>query len=78
MSAYELLAQLRTRAVLRVAGLVWLALALRLIALPLAVVALLAHRLVVAVDTAITTHPAPPSPPRWAAANTRTRTHATV
>lgn len=78
MTAYEALAGYRTRTALRVALLVYLGLLLRLVALPLAVAALLCARLVAVVDTAATPRPAPPSPPRWAAANTRTRYATTV
>lgn len=78
MNAYDVLSQLTTRAALRVTGLVMVALALRLVVVPVALAAVLIHRLVVVVDTAITTRPAPPAPPRWAAANTRTRHTATV
>lgn len=83
MTAYDVLGQYATRTALRVAGLVYLGLLLRLIALPLAVAALLAGRLVAAVDAAAAraTLPRltqPPAPPRWSAANTRTRHTATV
>jgi hypothetical protein len=76
VTAYEALAAYRTRTALRIALLVYLGLLLRLVSLPLAVAALLCARLVAVVDPAAT--PAPPSPPRWVAANTRTRTYATV
>ena len=78
MSVYEVLAQLKTGAALRVAGLVMVALVLRLVAVPLAVAALLMARLVAAVDSAATPRSTPPYPPRWAAANTRTRYATTV
>lgn len=68
-----------TGALLRLAGLVMLALLARLVAVPLVVAAVLADRLVSCVDSRLTTpRPSPPSPPRWAAANTRTRHTATV
>lgn len=78
MTAYEALAAYRTRTALRIALLVYLGLLLRLVSLPLAVAALLCARLVAVVDAVATPRPAPPSPPRWVAANTRTRTYATV
>lgn len=67
-----------TGALLRLSGWLFLALVARLVALPIVVVAILADRLVSCVDTRITRRPAPPSPPRWAAANTRTHRTATV
>lgn len=77
MTAYDVLSQYATRTALRVAGLVYLGLLLRLIALPLAVAALLTGRLVDAVDAAAARATLrrlvqPPAPPRWSAANTRT------
>ena len=78
MTAYDVLASYRTPVALRIALLVYLGLLLRLVALPLAVTALLCARLVAVVDSAATPRPAQASPPRWAAANTRTRTYTTV
>lgn len=85
MPLYALLARHSTRTAVAVAGLVFLALLARLVALPLALAALLTGRLVSAVDTALDTalRPAatatpPPSAPRWEAANTRTGQTATV
>ena len=78
MTAYDLLARYSTGAALRIAVLLLIGLLLRLVALPLAVAALLTGRLVIAVDSAATPRPAPPSPPRWAAANTRTGRAATI
>jgi hypothetical protein len=83
VTAYDVLGQYATRTALRVAGLVYLGLLLRLVALPLAVAALLTGRLVAVVDAAATRAMLrrliqPPAPPRWSAANTRTRTYATV
>lgn len=75
MTAYEALAGYPTRTALRIALLVYLGLLLRLVALPLAVAALLSARLVAAVDSAATPRP---TPPRWVAANTRTRYATTV
>jgi hypothetical protein len=78
MTTYDVLSKYSTGVALRIAGLVMVALLLRLVAVPLAVAALLTGRLVACVDSAVMPAPRPPSPPRWAAANTRTRTYATV
>jgi hypothetical protein len=78
MSVYDVLAKHPTGAALRLTTVVMVALLLRLIAVPLALAALLTGRLVAHVDSLAMPAPRPPSPPRWAAANTRTRTYATV
>lgn len=78
MTVYDALNRYPTRTVLRVAGLLMVALLLRLVAVPLAVVALLTGRLVAVVDAALTPRPTPPAPPRWAATNTRTHAYATT
>lgn len=80
MNPYDVLSGFPTRAAVRVALLVMLGLLLRLVAVPLALAALLAARLMATVDAMAAVRPAPPlpRPPRWAAANTRTGTYAAV
>lgn len=60
MSTDDVLSQLNPWDLLRVAGLMWLGLLLRLVAVPLVVAVLLVTRAVVAVDTAASTRPTPP------------------
>jgi hypothetical protein len=79
VSIHDALSRYPTGLALKVAVLVYLALLLRLVAVPLAVAALLTGRLVAFVDAKLTPRPpANPMPPRWAAANTRTRAYTTV
>lgn len=81
MTTYDVLSRYPTSAALRIAGLVMVALLLRLVATPFAMAALLTGRLVIRVESAITPHPPSPptpSPLRWSTENTRTRYATTV
>lgn len=73
MTSFEVLSRYPTPVALRLAGLAFLGLVLRLISLTLAVLTLLVGRLLAAVDIAIRTQTTPRGQPRWVATNTQTR-----